>query len=183
VTVEFRSMKRRPIMRMSGADRATRGLAAAVAAVTLFGMAGGIAYAGSFALGVSRTSNVTLSDPNNWTTILTIPISSSAHGHACQAVASLDAANPGNNATTQTYFFTVTLDNANPTLNANGVQRRIELRDNSGVNDPDVWPVSTNSVFGLTANAGHTLRLLGRRAFGAPNLTVDDAVLSIICVG
>ena len=165
------------IVRKHGSARLTAG----TVLLTLFGIAGGTAYAGPFALGASRTSNMTLTDPNNWQTILTISITSSAHGHACQAVGSLDALNPLNNATTQNYFFTISLDNANPALGASGVERSIELRDNSGVNDPNFWPVSTNTVIGLTANSSHTLRLLGRRAFGAPNLVVDDAVLSIIC--
>ena len=151
--------------------------------VTLFGFAGGTAYAGSFALGTQRTSNVTLTDPNNWQTILTISITSSPHGHACQAVASLDALNPLNNATTQNYSFTISLDNANPSLGGSGIERSIELRDNPAGEEPTFWPVSTNTVIGLSANSSHTLRLLGRRAFGAPNLVVDDAVLSIICVG
>jgi hypothetical protein len=139
------------------------------------------AYADVFAFVSNRTSNVVLNDPNNWTTILTIALSARAHGHACQIVASLDAINPGSDATTQDYFFTVSLDNSNPALGANGVERRIELRDQGGVNDPGFWPVSTNTVTALSANASHTVRLLGRRAFGAPNLSVDDAVLSLMC--
>jgi len=170
------------MMRMVRNHRSAQ-LTAGTLLLTLLGFAGGTAYAGPFALGANRTSNVTLTDPNNWQTILTISITSSPHGHACQAVASLDALNPSNNATTQTYFFTISLDNANPPLGASGIERSIELRNNPGVNDPNSWPFSTNTVIGLTANSSHTLRLLGRRAFGAPNLAVDDAVLSIICVG
>jgi hypothetical protein len=157
-------------------------LTAATVLLTVFGIATGTVYANSFARGASRTSNVALTDPNNWQTILTISISASAHSHGCQAVGSLDALNPGNNATTQNYFFTISLDNANPPLGASGVERSIELRDQGGVNDPNFWPVSTNTLISLSANASHTVRLLGRRAFGAPNLVVDDAVLSIICV-
>ena len=45
----------------------------------------------------------------------------------------------------------------------------------------NVWPVSTNRVFGLGANVPHTIRLLGKIDPGSPNLTVDDAYLSIYC--
>ena len=162
---------------------AARGLTAAIVVLTVFGITTGPALAGPFALGFNRTSNVILNDPNNWTTILTIPIASSPHGHACQAVGSFDALNPGGDAVTQDYFITISVDNANPTLVNGGITRRLELRNQSGVNDPGVWPVSTNTVIGLTANAAHTVRLLGRRAFGAPNLSVDTAGVSIICVG
>ena len=159
------------------------GLASGLLAVLM--VASGPAEAGSFAFGADRTSNITISSTANWTTILTINIPTSftsTHGHACQAVASLDALNPGGDASTQDYIFTITLNNANPFTNASGVERRIELRDQSGTNDPGRWPVSTNSVFGLTAGVTSTIRLLGRVVAGPP-LTVDDAHLSIICVG
>jgi hypothetical protein len=146
----------------------------------------GTAQAGPFAFGSDRTSGFVISSSVNWQTILTVAIPSgftSGHGHACQAVASLDAVNPGGNATTQYYFFTITQNNANPFLNANGVERTVEMRNQGGVNDPDFWPVSTNSVFGFAPGVTQVIRLLGRKATGAPNLTVDDAHLSIICVG
>jgi hypothetical protein len=41
-------------------------LTAGTLLLTLLGFAGGTAYAGPFALGANRTSNVTLTDPNNW---------------------------------------------------------------------------------------------------------------------
>ena len=137
--------------------------------------------AGSFALGADRTSNFVITSAANWQTILTINIPSSPHGHACQAVASWDALNPNGNAASQAYIFTITLDNPNPITNSTGVERRLEMRDQPSVNDPNTWPVSTNSVFGLTPNVPHVIRLLGRKAAG-PNLTVDDAHLSILCI-
>ena len=80
-------------------------------------------------------------------------------------------------------FFTITQNNANPFLSQNGVERTLEMRNQGGVNDPDFWPVSTNRVIGMTPNALQIIRLLGRKQAGAPNLIVDDAHLSIICVG
>ena len=80
-------------------------------------------------------------------------------------------------------FFTITQNNANPPISENGVERTIELRNQGGVNDPDFWPVSTNRVIGFEPNVSQVIRLLGRKEPGAPNLVVDDAHLSIICVG
>ena len=161
-------------------------LAGVIVLVAALVVCSGPAEAGSFAFGADRTSNFTISSSANWQTILTIVIPASftsGHGHACQAVASLDAVNPGGNASDQTYRFTITRNNENPFVNASGVERTIEVRDQGGVNDPNVWPVSTNSVFGFSPGVIQTIRLLGRKATGAPNLVVDDAHLSIICVG
>ena len=135
---------------------------------------------------MDRVTDFTVSNSANWQTILTVVIPSgftSGHGHACQAIASLDAKNPGGDATRQYYYFTVTQNNANPPISANGVERTIELRNQGGVNDPDFWPVSTNRVIGFEPNVSQVIRLLGRKEPGAPNLVVDDAHLSIICVG
>jgi hypothetical protein len=161
--------------------------------VLIFGAVGtvltvlsGTAQAGSFVFWNQRTTDFTVNNSANWQTILTIVVPAgflAGHGHACQATASLDAKNPGGNVLSQYYFFTVTQNNANPFISANGVERTIELRNQGGVDDLDFLPVSTNAVFGFVANAPQVIRLLGRKFPGAPNLVVDDAVLSIICVG
>ena len=153
---------------------------------TVLTVLAGTAQAGPFVFGVQRTSDFTVSNSANWQTILTITVPAgfiAGHGHACQATASLDAKNPGGDVVAQYYFFTITQNNANPFVSANGVERTIELRNQPGVNDLDFLPVSTNTVFGFTANVPQVIRLLGRKTTGAPNLVVDDASLSIICVG
>ena len=145
----------------------------------------GTAHAGPFVFGAQRTTDFTVSNSANWQTILTIVVPAgflAGHGHACQATASLDAKNPGGNLGTQYHFFTVTQNNPNPFISANGVERTIELRNQAGVDDLDFLPVSTNAVFGFVANAPQVIRLLGRKSAGAPNLVVDDAFLSIICI-
>ena len=160
--------------------------------VLMFGAVGtvltvlsGTAQAGPFVFWQQRTLDFTVNNSANWQTILTIVVPAgflAGHGHACQATASLDAKNPGGNIFPQYYFFTVTQNNPNPFISANGVERTIELRNQPGVDDLDFLPVSTNVVFGFTANTPQIIRLLGRKAAGAPNLVVDDAVVSIICV-
>jgi hypothetical protein len=155
-----------------------------VTALTI--VAGTATQAGSFAFGADRTSDFTISNSSNWQTILTLTIPSgftAGHGHACQAVASLDAKNPGGDLGAQYYFFTITQNNANPFISQDGVERTLEMRNQGGVNDPDFWPVSTNRVIGMTPDVPQIIRLLGRKQTGAPNLIVDDAHLSIICVG
>jgi hypothetical protein len=132
---------------------------------TVLTVLAGTAQAGPFAFWVQRTSDFTVSNSANWQTILTLTVPAhflAGHGHACQAVASLDANNPGKDLVSQYYFFTITQNNANPFISANGVERTIELRNQAGVNDLDFLPVSTNTVFGFTANVPQVIRLLGR---------------------
>jgi len=155
---------------------------------TVLTVLAGSAQAGSFVFWQQRTPmmpDFVVNNSANWQTILTIVVPANflaGHGHACQATASLDAKNPGGNLIRQYYFFTVTQNNANPPISSTGIERTIELRNQPGVDDLDFLPVSTNAVFGFTANAPQIIRLLGRKEPGAPNLLVDDAVLSIICV-
>ena len=152
---------------------------------TVLTVLAGTAQAGPFAFWVQRTSDFTVSNSANWQTILTLTVPANflaGHGHACQAVASLDAKNPGGDLAAQYYFFTITQNNANPFVSANGVERTIELRNQPSVDEVDFLPVSTNTVFGFTANVPQVIRLLGRKSAGAPNLVVDDGSLSIMCI-
>lgn len=140
-------------------------------------------HAAPFATGTSTTTNFIINSSVNWQTIRSIFVPSSTTIRRCQAVASLDAINPGGTQSDQQYIFTLSLDNSNPFVNANGAERTIEVRDNGGTDDPNFWPVSTNQFFSLPANATHTIRLLGRKVLSSNlNLTVDDASLSIICI-
>lgn len=142
------------------------------------------ARADSFVKGTNTINDVTVAQSANWTTLLSIDTASSPHSHECLVVASADVRNPGGNGSTtdQTYLFTVTLDNNNPVTNG-GSEKEIELRDDPNSNDPDRWPVSTNARFELSANAAHTIRLLGRKkGAGAPNVTIEDSILNVACV-
>ncbi|MGH8615680.1 MAG: hypothetical protein ACREYF_27605, partial [Gammaproteobacteria bacterium] len=90
--------------------------------------------AGSAAWWWNWTGDFTVSDSANWQTIRALNINGGAHAHFCQAVASLDATGPSGDAATQYYFFTLTVNNANPILGGDGVQRTIEMRNQPGVN-------------------------------------------------
>ena len=179
-------MSRTPLSLIADHVRARTLLASSVVVTALTIVAGTAAQAGSFAYGVDRTSDFTISNSSNWQTILTLTIPSgftAGHGHACQAVASLDAKNPGGDLAAQYVLLHDHAEQRQSVPQSNGVERTIEMRNQGGVNDPDFWPVSTNRVIGMTANAPQIIRLLGRKQAGAPNLIVDDAHLSIICVG
>jgi hypothetical protein len=142
------------------------------------------ANAAPFASGTGTNSNVTIASSANWTTLLTLNVPSDTQTRSCQVVGSLEARNPGGDNepdSRQTYQFTVTNDNSNPITNGRA-ERSIEVRDQGGVNDPNFWPVSTNEFFILTPNVAHTIRLLGRKGSGAPNMLIDDSTLSIVCI-
>jgi hypothetical protein len=142
------------------------------------------ANAAPFTSGNGTVTDVTITSSANWTTLLTLSVPSDTQTRRCQVVGSLDAINPGGNnpgtSAGQTYLFTVTLNNSNPTTNGRA-ERSIEVRDQSGVNDPNFWPVSTNEFFILSPNVAHTIRLLGRKDPGAPNMLVEDSTVSISC--
>ncbi|MBW4618128.1 MAG: hypothetical protein KME17_01925 [Cyanosarcina radialis HA8281-LM2] len=137
-------------------------------------------------LGTGTNGNITIFSSANWTPLLALNVPARSTTRTCMVVGSLEALNPnGNNSGAnagQTYLFTVTANNSNPVTNGRA-ERSIEMRDQSGVNDPNFWPVSTNDTFVLAANASHTIRLLGRKAdANAPNMVIGDSTLSIACI-
>lgn len=141
------------------------------------------AEAASGSGGIAADS-VTLTHSSDFQTLISVPLGSSGATRLCQVVASLDAVNPGGDGSNaaQTYTFTISLDNLNPVLETTAGERVIELRDQPNVNDPNVWPVATNDFFSLTPNVTHTLRLQGRKGVGAPNMVVDDAIITSLCI-
>jgi hypothetical protein len=140
------------------------------------------AHADAFVSGTDTRTNFTITNQVDWQTLLSIAVPSSPHTHECMAVASADLVNPAGTGATETYSFTLSLDNANPLQNANGIEKTVELRDNPSINDPSRFPVSTNARFFLSANAAHTVRFLGIKGVGATNMVVEDSVLTLSCV-
>ena len=89
-------------------------------------------HAAPFATGTSTTTNFIINSSVNWQTIRSIFVPSSTTIRRCQAVASLDAINPGGTQSDQQYIFTLSLDNSNPFVNANGAERTIEVEITAG---------------------------------------------------
>lgn len=143
--------------------------------------------AAPFGGGTSTATNFVVSSSAAWQIVRSISVPSSTVSRSCQSVASLDVINP-DGTTNQLYRFTITLDNLNPAINANGTERTVELKKSGGGggggggDDVHAASVSTNQFFLLAPNVTHTIRLLGRKNSATTlNLTVDDASLSIIC--
>ena len=142
----------------------------------------GIATAHDLTLGSEGTSSFTCDASADWDTVRSVVLSSSPHAHNCVINASADLDNPGGDTADQQYHITVSMDSVNPLLD-NSAARTVELRDQSGVNDPNVWPVSTTSRVVASANTSHTFRLQCRKNSGAnPNLTIFDSGLTVICL-
>ncbi|MGD9508932.1 MAG: hypothetical protein AB7I59_10610 [Geminicoccaceae bacterium] len=142
----------------------------------------GAATAHDTTLGSESTSNFTCDASADWDTIRSVTLSSFPHDHNCVITGAADLNNPGGNASDQTYHLTVSVDNLNPLLD-NSAARTVELRDQSGVNDPNVWPVATTSRVVVQDGSSHTIRLQCRKNSGsAPNLTILDSSLNVTCL-
>ena len=148
-------------------------------------------HAHNVVAGQSSNGNVVVNSSNNWTIIrsvtVTIPATDFA-SHSCVAVASADVDSPGPAGVENQYRFALSRNDANPVTDT-GSERRLELVDNNGVDDPDSKPVATNQHYtGLTRTNGtngtgnHTFYFLGRKYEAADtNVTVTDAGISVIC--
>jgi hypothetical protein len=152
----------------------------------------GQAHAHNVATGQSSNADVTLTSNNNWTVIRSVTVTIAATdtaSHSCVATASADVAAPGPQGAENQYRFALSRNDSNPLTNT-GSERRLELVDNSGVNDPNFKPVATNQHFtGLTRTNGtngtgsHTFYFLGRKIDAADtNATVETAGISVACV-
>ena len=136
-------------------------------------------------LGQSTSANIVLDRFILWTIIRQVNINVPAGGptHNCAAIASADVRNPGGDGTNQNqrYRFGIALDLAN--VPSPQTLRLIEMRNQTGVNDPDRWPVSTNRTFAV-GPGNHTFYFVGGPAVddgSNPNLTVDSSALTVIC--
>lgn len=141
-----------------------------------------IATAHDLTFGSEGTSNFTCDASADWDTVRSVVLASSPHAHTCVINASADLDNPGGDTADQQYHITVSMDSVNPLLD-NSAARTVELRDQSGVNDPNVWPVSTTSRVVASANTSHTFRLQCRKNSSTnPNLTIFDSGLTVVCL-
>jgi hypothetical protein len=151
--------------------------------------------------GAGSVTDVVVTDNTLWTTLRTVnhTVNGGVGTNDCMVVASADVANPSPS-TGKQYLFTITRNNTGngvtPLVENGSAEKTLEFVDNVGVDDPNMKPVSTNTVFtGLTSTNGtagtnsHTFRLLGKKksvhpdgSTTAPDLTVEDSRIDFVCV-
>ncbi len=164
--------------------------------LSLFFLSGHAYSANDEVGGSGSVTNKTVSDNMLWTTISSVnhTVNGGAGTNDCMVVASADVDNPSPS-TGKQYLFTISRNTTNPIENTRA-ERTLEFVDNSGVDDPNIKPVSTNEVFtGLTSTNGvagtnlHTFYLLGKKKLEqpdgtntAPDLSVLDYTISTVCV-
>jgi hypothetical protein len=162
----------------------------------------GQAYSANDEVGGSGTvNNTVVTDNTLWTTLRTVnhTVNGGVGTNDCMVVASADVSNPSPS-TGKQYLFTITRNNtgngATPLAENGSAEKTLEFVDNTGVDDPNRKPVSTNVVFtGLTSTNGtvgtnlHTFYLLGKKksvhpdgSTTAPDLTVEDSRVDFVCV-
>jgi len=141
------------------------------------------ALADNYVNGFSSRQNVICTQSTAWLLISRLFMPSSSHSHRCVITASADLIHPnGNVSERQYYYIGVSLDDPNPDLNVS-TARTVELRNVSGQNDPDYWPVSTNQTVTTSANTNHAFYFFCRKNLSnSPDLTIDDYSFSVICV-
>jgi hypothetical protein len=149
------------------------------------------------ASGSGTVTDVIISDNVLWTTLrsVTHTVNGGAGTNDCMVVAGADVSNPGQSAEKH-YLFTITRNNNGngvPALAENGTaERTLGFVDNSGVDDINTQPVSTNAVFtGLTSTNGtsgtnqHTFYFLGKKKTStspSANARVEDSRIDFVCV-
>lgn len=140
-------------------------------------------YAGNFVKEDASINDVTITHALDWQLIAKIDVASNPKSLECMVVGSIDAVNPAGQDDHEFYHLTVSLDDTNPVFN-HKYRKVFELRDNTSIGDMSRLPVSTNARFSLSANAAHTIRLLGRKdaSPGVKDLLIEDHSLTTVCV-
>lgn len=163
--------------------KALKTLTVAVSLVTGMGVSGA-SFADTRAGGEGTTANVTLDIivdevTDVWDILesesLTLTSASQCIVTACSDVANSSAATLDND-----YNFVISFNDTSPGLNTVS-ERSIELSDNAGVDDPNVWPVCSTRHETLAAG-DHTIYWLGARANAADRITtVNDTSMTVGC--
>ena len=166
----------------TSAYRAVVMLVLSVLAVTSWGVRQAIAHTPIG--GSASATDVTITDHVLWTTLrsVTVNFTGDGHNHNCAVTASADVGNPGGVAENG-YVFAVALDTTAPAENDTSA-RKIWMRDNANVNDPDSIAIATTKTFTTISPAVHTIRFLGKKYSGTPaalDATVEDSSMSIVC--
>lgn len=98
----------------------------------------------------------------------------------CIVVACSDVSNNSTGTQDNDYRFVISLDDTSPGVNTPS-ERSIELSDNPGVDDPNVWPVCSTRALIVPAGS-HTIYWLGSRAAPVDVITtVEDSTMTIGC--
>ncbi|AEJ00404.1 hypothetical protein Nit79A3_0524 [Nitrosomonas sp. Is79A3] len=140
--------------------------------------------------GGGTVTDVVLTDNVLWTSLISVThtVNGGVGTNDCMVVASADVTNPGA-ASEKQYLFTITRNNTNPGTNGTA-ERTLGFVDNSGVDDINTQPVSTNVSFkNLTSTNGtagtnqHTFYFLAKKKTAdAPDATVEDSRIDFVCV-
>lgn len=145
-------------------------------AVTLIS---GTAFAHNIAGGCSSNSNKTLSNENSFATLCSTTLSLTDDTHFCVATGSADVQNP-HSGTDNDYLFVLSTTSTGPGFDS-AWERKVELNDNPGVDDPDSEIASTVRFFQLSPGT-YTFYWLGRpEGPGDANVTVADYSMGVVC--
>ena len=145
-----------------------------LAAVLLFPRT---SFAHNIATGCASTNDASITNESAFTTMCSATLSITDGTHYCVANGSAEAANPGG--TGNQYLFTLAT-NSNPEPGS-AWERKIELGDNPGIDDPSTSVVSTVRYFNLSPGT-YTFYWLAKPVDSSDaNLTVNDYSMGVVC--
>jgi len=138
----------------------------------------------SGAEGTATNVNITVTSELAWTvlssSIISIPAGQIWH---CAANGSAEGVNPGGNFADMRYRFTLAIDSLNPLVDG-ACERTLQFDDNPSINDVNLEDVNSTCPFKNITSGTHVIRWLARkipRSPDAPNLTVQDNSLTVVC--
>ncbi len=143
----------------------------------------GVASADTRAGGEGTITDITLNNTVDevtdiWEILESEPLTLTSASQ-CIVTACSDVINTSAGTTDNDYNFVIA-SVTNPGLNTVS-ERHIELSDNPGINDPDVWPVCSTRHLSLPSGS-HTIYWLGAKESASDvNTRVEDTTMTIGC--
>lgn len=139
----------------------------------------GTSFAHDTASGCASTTDKIISNEAAFATLCSTTMVLTGHTHFCVATASAEAVAPGG--TNNDYLFVISTAAGGPGVGS-AWERKIELNDNAGVDDPDTAVPSTVRYLTLGAGTWTFYWLAKPVDSGDVDLTVADYSMGVVCV-
>jgi len=137
------------------------------------------ALAHNIAGGCGSNANKTISNENSFATLCSATLSLTDDTHFCVATGSAEAQNP-NAGTNNDYLFVLATTPNGPGFDS-AWERKVELNDNPGIDDPDTAIASTVRFFQL-APGTYTFYWLARpESSDDANVVISDYSMGVVC--
>ena len=150
-----------------------------LAVLVAVGLIPGAAFAHNVAAGCGSNANKTISNERTFATLCSTTVDLTDGTHFCVASGSADLQNP-NSGTNNDYLFVLSTIPAGPGFDS-AWERKFEVNDNPGVDDPDSIIASTVRFFRVDPGSYTFFWLARPESSDDADVIVSDYSMGVVC--